>query len=131
MKNRHLPEWRFSLFTRIVKTSPKIWNVSVTGIDVTSFRRVWSQPPPASSQAPYPSLPHKCESSSIPLLVLSKMQTLRWFAFWVLFCPMQTLRWFAFWVLFCQIMLKAPHQRRRIAPKAPPFMGELAPQSGD
>ena len=36
----------------------------------------------SSSQAPYPSLPHKCESSSIPLLVLSKMQTLRWFAFW-------------------------------------------------
>ena len=39
----------------------------------------------ASSQAPYPLLPHKCESSSIPLLVLSKTQTLRWFAFWFRF----------------------------------------------
>ena len=49
----------------------------------------------ASSQTPYPSLPRKRESSSIPLLVLSKTQTLRWFVFWFfsafLFAPVEYL----------------------------------------
>ena len=49
----------------------------------------------SSSQTPYPSLPRKRESSSIPLLVLSKTQTLRWFVFWFLrasvFAPVEYL----------------------------------------
>ena len=49
----------------------------------------------ASSQAPYPSLCRKRQSSSISLLVLSKTQTLRWFVFWFLrasvFAPVEYL----------------------------------------
>ena len=30
--NRHLPEWRLSLFTRTVTVKPKTWNVKVIGI---------------------------------------------------------------------------------------------------
>ena len=33
--NRHLPEWRFLPFMRIVTVSPKIWNVSVIGISTS------------------------------------------------------------------------------------------------
>ena len=40
----------------------------------------------SSSQAPYPSPRRKRQVSSIPLLVLSKQQTLRWFAVWFRFC---------------------------------------------
>ena len=34
-RNRHLPEWRFLPFMRIVTVSPKIWNVSVIGISTS------------------------------------------------------------------------------------------------
>ena len=40
----------------------------------------------SSSQASYPSPRRKRQSSSIALLVLSKQQTLRWFAVWFPFC---------------------------------------------
>ena len=40
----------------------------------------------SSSQAPYPSPRRKRQVSSIALLVLSKQQTLRWFAVWFRFC---------------------------------------------
>ena len=40
----------------------------------------------SSSQASYPSPRRKRQVSSIPLLVLSKQQTLRWFAVWFRFC---------------------------------------------
>ena len=40
----------------------------------------------SSSQAPYPSPRRKRQVSSIALLVLSKQQTLRWFAVWSQFC---------------------------------------------
>ena len=40
----------------------------------------------SSSQAPYPSPRRKRQVSSIALLVLSKQQTLRWFAVWSRFC---------------------------------------------
>ena len=36
-RNRHLPEWRFLPFMRIVTVSPKIWNVSVIGIGTPPF----------------------------------------------------------------------------------------------
>ena len=36
-RNRHLPEWRFLPFMRIVTVSPKIWNVSVIGIRTPPF----------------------------------------------------------------------------------------------
>ena len=35
LRNRHLPEWRFLPFMRIVTVSPKIWNVSVIGISTS------------------------------------------------------------------------------------------------
>ena len=56
--------------------------VASGGILFLLLQKKYAKRRASSSQAPYPSLPHKCESSSIPLLVLSKMQTLRWFAFW-------------------------------------------------
>ena len=37
---------------------------------------------PSSSQTPHPSPRRKRQVSSVPLLVLSKLQTLRWFAIW-------------------------------------------------
>ena len=40
-KNRHLAEWRFCFFIRIVTVSPKTCNVRIIGIGVTSFRREW------------------------------------------------------------------------------------------
>ena len=40
----------------------------------------------SSSQASYPSPCRKRQGSSISLLVLSKQQTLRWFAVWSQFC---------------------------------------------
>ena len=40
-RNRHLAEWRFLLFIRIVNVYPKIWNVTVIGIEHTPFRVVW------------------------------------------------------------------------------------------
>ena len=40
----------------------------------------------SSSQTPYPSPRRKRQVSSIALLVLSKQQTLRWFAVWSHFC---------------------------------------------
>ena len=46
----------------------------------------------ASSQAPYPSPRRKRQGSSIALLVLSKQQTLRWFAVWSLILS-QEKRW--------------------------------------
>ena len=36
----------------------------------------------SSSQTPHPSPRRKWQVSSVPLLVLSKLQTLRWFAIW-------------------------------------------------
>ena len=44
MRNRHLAEWRFSLFIRIVTTYPRICNVIVIGISTTSLGGC-SQPP--------------------------------------------------------------------------------------
>ena len=44
IRNRHLAEWRFPLFTQIVMVKLPIWNVSVIGMTLTPFRRC-SQPP--------------------------------------------------------------------------------------
>ena len=44
LENRHLAEWRFSLFTLIVTVYPKIWNVNVIGIKSPPLRR-WCKPP--------------------------------------------------------------------------------------
>ena len=57
-----------------------------TGSSVIAVRPQPSLRGHSSSQAPYPSLPRERESSSISLLVLSKQQTLRWFAIWSRFC---------------------------------------------
>ena len=43
-KNRHLPGWRFLLFTVIVTVSPKTWKVNVIGIASPPFGKC-DQPP--------------------------------------------------------------------------------------
>ena len=42
----------------------------------------------SSSQTPHPSPRRRRQVSSVPLLVLSKLQTLRWFAIWFLYCAL-------------------------------------------
>ena len=37
IRNRHLAEWRFLLFTVIVIVYPKLWNVNVIGIETPPF----------------------------------------------------------------------------------------------
>ena len=51
-RNRHLPEWRFLLFTLIVIVQFRTWNVNVIGM--TSPPSGWCGKPPAVSQRPAP-----------------------------------------------------------------------------
>ena len=39
LRNRHFAEWRFLPLIRIVTVNPKIWNVSVIGINIPPFGR--------------------------------------------------------------------------------------------
>ena len=57
-----------------------------TGGSVFAVRPQLSLRGHSSSQASYPSPRRKRQVSSISLLVLSKQQTLRWFAVWSQFC---------------------------------------------
>ena len=55
IRNRHLAEWRFPLFTQIVMVNIPIWNVSVMGTMLTPFQEC-SQPPTVMAMlfpAPY------------------------------------------------------------------------------
>ena len=40
-RNRHLAEWRFLLFTRIVTVQNRTWNVNVIGIATPPFTGAW------------------------------------------------------------------------------------------
>ena len=45
-RNRHLPEWRFLPLIRTVTVKPKMWNVIVIGMSLTS-RSGDTETPPA------------------------------------------------------------------------------------
>lgn len=41
IRNRHLAEWRFLLFTLTVTVQNRTWKVNVIGMTITPFRVVW------------------------------------------------------------------------------------------
>lgn len=44
-RNRHLPEWRFLPLIRTVTVKPKMWNVIVIGMSLTSHSEDTETPP--------------------------------------------------------------------------------------